>query len=174
MRAVLVIDMLNEFVTGKFGFEGAREIVPRIKRVLEWARRGGIPIIYVCDSHEPGDPELRVWGEHAMKGTEGAKIVPELSPSPGDLVIEKRTYSAFFSTQLDQLLKDKKIQELILMGLVTNICVQHTAADAFFRGYKIRVLTDCTASPVKEEHERALQYMKQVYGAELLSSEELR
>jgi nicotinamidase-related amidase len=173
MEAVLIIDMIREFVTGKFGFEGARRIVPSIKRVLSKAREKGVRVIFVCDSHQIGDPELSVWGEHAIKGTAEAEVIPELTPVSGEQVIKKRTYSAFFGTELEKVLREAGITHLILTGVVTDICIKHTAADAFFRGFRLTVLSDCTASPQQLSHSSALDYMRRMYGARVMSSREL-
>ena len=173
MKAVLVIDMIKDFVTGKFGSPRARQIIPTIRALLEADRRVGYPVVYVCDAHRPGDPELRVWGEHAMEGSEGAQIVDELSPQSEDAVFKKHTYSAFFETGLHGFLQDRGIREVILTGVVTNICVQHTAADAHFRGYEITVPEDCTAAVEDELHRQALETMKQLYGARIVKSTEL-
>ncbi|MEA1904910.1 MAG: isochorismatase family cysteine hydrolase [Candidatus Hadarchaeota archaeon] len=166
--AVLVIDMINDFVTGKLGSERARKIVPDVKKLVGSARSKGLPVIYVCDSHIPGvDAELSLWGDHAIAGTKGAEIVPELEPRDGGYVLRKRRYSAFFATDLDILLRELDIKRLVLSGLVTDICIQHTAADAFFRGYKVVVLEDCVDATSEEDNQVALEYMKKVYGAKV-------
>ncbi len=171
--AVLVIDMLNDFVTGKFGFAGARRIVPNIKELLEFAKRKKIPIAYVCDSHPPKDPEFKLWGPHAVKGTKGAEVIPELSPRAGDLVVEKRTYNGFFGTELDEKLRRRRVKNLILTGVLTDVCVLHTAANAFFLGYDVTVLADCVASPNERAHRFFLEYMRRVYGVRVIGLREL-
>jgi len=173
MEALVIIDMIRDFVTGKFGFEEACRIVPRLQRVLAKAREKHIPVFHVCDSHKLGDFELSVWGEHAMEGTLGAEVIPELAPTCDEYIIKKRTYSAFYETELERLLRNRGVTHLVLAGVVTDICVKHTAADAFFRGFKITVLSDCTASPHERSHVESLEYMKRIYGAKILSSEEL-
>lgn len=77
-----------------------------------------------------------------MKGTEGSELVDELKLKEGDYVLEKRAYSAFHETGLDMLLRTIGVDTVILTGLHTNICVRHTAADAFFKGYRIIVPKD--------------------------------
>jgi nicotinamidase-related amidase len=173
MEALLIIDMIMDFVTGKFGFEEAKKIVPKLQLVLSKAREKRVPVFYVCDSHKSGDPELSIWGEHAMDGTPGSEVIPELAPASGEHIIKKRTYSAFYETELEKLLRKGGINHLILTGVVTDICVKHTAADAFFRGFRISVLSDCTASPQQHSHAGSLEYMKRIYGARILSSTEL-
>ncbi len=173
MQALIIVDMIHDFVDGKFGSEGAQAIVPKIKKLIDWAREKKIPIIYLKDSHTPEDPELRVWGEHAMEGTWGSEIVDELKPEKRDIVIPKKTYSGFFDTHLDSILKELEVKEVILTGVSTNICVQHTAADAFFRGYEVTVVSDATAAIDPSTHNSALDYMKLVYGANIKTADEI-
>lgn len=172
MKAVMVVDMVNDFVTGKLGSPRAQKIVPRLKAFLEKARSKGVPVVYVCDAHRPGDPELKLWGEHSMKGTEAAKIVDELAPREADLVFEKQCYDAFQNSQLDPELRKRGIDELILTGVATNICVQNTAAEAFFKGYRLTVVEDLTEAPTEEDHRQGLKYMETMYGAKVVRSDE--
>jgi nicotinamidase-related amidase len=172
--AVLVIDVISDFVTGALGSDRAAAIVPRIRRLLERARGLGVPVIYVTDAHLPGaDREFEVWPRHAEKGSEGARVLEEIRPLEGDHHIEKRRYSCFYATGLDALLRELGVDTVILTGLVTHICIQHTAADAFFRGYTVIVPEDCVQAPTDEAQEASLRYMEEMYGAEVTSSEAL-
>lgn len=171
--AVIVIDMLNDFIGGKLGFERAKVIVPNIRRLLDFSHKRGIPVIYICDAHSPEDPELKLWGEHAMAGSEGAQVVPELSPTKKDSILEKHTYDIFFNTDMDEMLRGMGVKRLVLTGVVTEICVQNSAAGAFLRGYEIVVPEDCVASPDESVHRASLEYMKRVYGVRITTSEEL-
>lgn len=171
--AVLVIDMVNDFITGRLRCEPCAQVIGNIWKVTQVARAHRIPVIYVNDSHLPVDPEIKVWGHHSMKNSEGSSIIEELKPLASDFILEKRTYSAFFETGLDILLRSLGVNRVILTGIHTHICIKHTAADAFFRGYKIAVIKDATATFKKEDHESALEYMKTMYGAEILTTEEL-
>jgi nicotinamidase-related amidase len=128
----------------------------------------------VTDAHLPGiDGELDVWGEHAMEGSWGAEVVDGLKPLEGDYRILKRRYSPFYATGLDSLLRELGVDTLVLTGLVTNICIQHAAADAFFRGYGVVVPRDCVDAATQKAHEAALSYMEQMYGAEVTTSDEV-
>lgn len=171
--AILVIDMCNDFVHGKLRCERADPMIPRLQRLLAGAREAGVPVIYSGDAHLPGDFELRVWGEHAMKGTEGAETIAELAPREGDYVFEKRTYSAFHDTGLDSLLRALGVTRVVVTGLHTNICDRHTTADAFFRGYLPVIVEDCVDAFDATAHEEGLAYLKQVYGAEIVMSTDL-
>ena len=173
-KAVIIIDMLNDFVTGDLKCERAERIISNLKRLIEAAREKGVPVIYANDAHYPEDFEVvRRWGKHAIKGTHGAEVIPELKPAEKDYIIEKRTYSGFFETGLDPLLRSLGVETVILCGLHTHICVRHTAADAFFRGYKIVVAKDGVESFTEKDHVEGLNYLRDVYGAELKSVDEI-
>ncbi|MDH7508484.1 MAG: isochorismatase family cysteine hydrolase [Methanomassiliicoccales archaeon] len=166
-RAVIVVDMINDFVYGKFGSERARGIIPAISRLLETARAKGYLVIFTRDAHESKDPEMKIWGEHAMKGTSGSEVIQDLKIHKGDHVIEKTTYSSFYNTELDSVLRRHNVDEVIIVGVTTDICVRHTAADAFFRGYKIIIPKECVQTISDEVQERALDEMKRLYRAEI-------
>ena len=172
--AILVIDMINDFVSGVLGSERSARIVPNIQGLLRYARGEEVPIIYITDAHLPeGDREFDIWPRHAVEGSEGAQVVDELEPEAGDHRIKKRRYSGFYATGLDGLLREFGVDTIVLTGLVTNICIQHTAADAFFRGYRVVVPRDCVEAPTDEAQRASLSYIEQMYGAEVTSSEAL-
>jgi len=171
--AILVIDVIHDFVYGKFGSERGHSILPPLKNLLDTARNIGVPVVYVTDAHLPHDHEFQIWGEHAVQGTLGAQIVPEITPQEGDHRIPKRRYSCFYSTGLDALLRELGTDTLALTGLVTNICIQHTAADAYYRGYTILVPRDTVQAQTDEDHEAALRTMEGLYGAETTTTAEL-
>src|SRR5919201_1616924 len=84
VKALVVIDMLDDFVDGALANPRARAIVAPLQRILEHARREGWVVVFSNDAHQPGDPELKVWGEHAMAGSPGAQVISELLPQPGE------------------------------------------------------------------------------------------
>lgn len=169
--ALLVIDMIVDFVYGKFGNPYAQGIVTKIKDLLDSARENNIPIFYLVDTHSKNDPEISLWGEHAMEGEEGSNIISELSPKEQDYIIRKKVYSGFFETDLEKKLRELNIDTLYLTGTSTHICVLHNSADGFYRGFKIKVISDAVASFVPEEHDKALKYMKEIHGAEIITSD---
>lgn len=169
---VFVIDMINDFIYDKFRNERAIKIIPNIKRILDKAREKEIPVVYLRDSHEKGDPEESLWGPHALLNTKGSEIIPELKPTKKDYVILKKTYSGFYKTDLDLLLKKLEVDSAILLGVSTDICVQNNAADLFYRGFNIFVVKDGTASISEESHDSALNYMKNIYNAKIIDTEE--
>jgi nicotinamidase/pyrazinamidase len=163
-EAFIVIDMLNDFVLegAPLEVEGARDIIPSLEKRIEEARRRGIPVIYLCDSHAPDDPEFEVWPTHAVVGEEGAGVVDELEPHPDDFIVRKTTYSGFYKTKLEDLLKNLGIRKLTLTGVCTSICVLYTAVDAFMRGYEVQVPEDSVAGLTPEDHTFALRQIREV------------
>lgn len=175
MKALIVIDMLEDFVHGTLANPKATTILEPLERLLAYARSAGWVVVFSNDAHEPGDPELAIWGEHAMAGTLGANVVRELEPRLGEreLVCPKRAYGAFDGTDLDVRLRALGVDEVVLTGQHTHICVRHTAYGALLNGYAITVPRDavCTFSGVDEE--AALEYLRSVYGATISTVGEL-
>ncbi|MEJ5167429.1 MAG: isochorismatase family cysteine hydrolase [Thermoanaerobaculia bacterium] len=170
--AILVIDMLEDFVREEAPLEvpSTRKIIPFLQKELKKARERGIPVIYVCDAHEREDIEFKKYGwlPHCIKGTEGARIIEELKPEEGDIIVEKKTYSGFYETNLEEILKEKGVENLYLTGCVTHICVLFTASDAVLRGYNVFVLEEGVAGLEEEDHRAALRIMKNVLGAKII------
>jgi len=77
-EAVIVVDMLNDFVYGKLACDRGLDIIPNLKSLLDAARQNGRPVIFVNDAHLPSDPQMRLWGEHALKGTKEAEVIPDV------------------------------------------------------------------------------------------------
>ncbi len=178
MEALLVIDMVNDFVLPGAPLEvrGIKKIIPVIQKELETAHAAGRPVIYVCDAHDPDDAEFRKfgWPPHAVRGTPGAAIVDELRPAPGDLVILKKTYSGFHNTALDEALKRAGADSVRLTGDVTHICILFTAADAVLRDYRVTVVENGVAGTDPEDHEAALRIMRKVLGVRMVRTEAIR
>ena len=172
--AILVVDMLNDFVTGAIGCDRARAIVPATARLLDAAREKGVPVIFCNDAHRPGiDRELIIWGDHAIVGTPGAEVIPELPIHKEDYVVPKRRYSGFFQTDLDILLKELGVKTVVICGLHTHMCCRHTSADAFCLGYDVVVAKEATNSFTEEDYQGGLAYLKTCYGADAYTNEEL-
>ena len=170
--AILVNDMLNDFIHGKLKCDRAAQIIPKIKLLLEKARQKDIPIFYCNDEHLPIDTyELKLWGPHAMKDSDGAKVIDELRPSANDYIVPKRRYSSFDGTSLDnsrgETYNGKGADTIIMTGVHTHICVKHTVYDAFVRGYDLIVAEDGVEAFTGDDHVAGLKYMKQNYGAKI-------
>jgi len=130
----------------------AEKSIPAIANLLRKAREKTVPVVYTQDWHSRGDPEFKLWGEHCLAGSEGAKIVDELAPKEGDITIKKATYDPWFKTNLEEILVNKGVQSLVVTGTVSNICVLHTAAGGAIRGFNIVLPLDCI-SPIEAYRE---------------------
>ncbi len=172
--AILVVDMLNDFVTGALACDRGKAIVPATAKLLDAARKADVPVIFCNDAHLPKiDRELEIWGEHAMAGTPGAEVIPELKVSEKDFIVPKRRYSGFFQTDLDILLKELGVKTVIMTGLHTHMCVRHTSADAFQLGYNVVVAKEATDAFTEEDYNIGLAYLKTCYGADAYSNRQI-
>ena len=179
--ALLVLDMLSDFTTGKLANPAAVRAIEPIAALIDSARgRDDWLVVYVNDAHQPGDLELAVFGEHAMAGTPGAAVIDELAPRPGDIVVPKRFYSAFTQTDLDATCQVHHIDRMVLTGQHTDCCCRHTGYDAFTRGISLIAVSDATAAyepfaadRYQEAQDDALRYLRTYYGAEIASTSSL-
>lgn len=144
---VLVLDMIVDHLEPGKALEvpRARNIVPALQRRLAEARSRSIPVVFACDSHAEGDPDFQVWPEHALEGTAGAEVWPDLAPEPGDHVIKKPTYSAFNRSGLAPLLDELGADQIILTGCATELGLAATATEALQRGYVVTIPQDSHA-----------------------------
>lgn len=171
--AVLVIDELGEVAASPFK-DKITAPTERTARICKAARKAGVPVIFANDAHIPGlDRELELWGPHNLAGAPESQPSSELDYQEGDFVVEKRRYSAFFQTSLRLLLDELGVNTLILCGFDTNICVMHTAADAYFNNYRIIVVTDATETFLIGDQQTGLDYMQRCYAATLMDADEV-
>ena len=172
MKALLVIDMLNDFVnkdgalyTGLAG----KNIISFVQDKVEEFRENGHAIVFICDNHEKDDKEFDMFPHHCISKTEGSQIIRELEVRQNDKTIMKRRYSAFYGTDLDLYLREKEINEIYLVGVCTNICVLYTAADARNISYKVNIYKDGVASFDEEAHKFALKEAENTLGCQILT-----
>lgn len=159
--AVVVVDMINEFCKpgGLMVLPGYEVLVPPQSAVIAAARQAGVPVIWVRDSHRGKlrrDREMLKRTPHCERGTWGTEVIDDLDVRDEDIVVLKSRYSSFFQTDLDLVLKDMMVDQLIVFGVVTNICVRSTVHDAFFLGYEVVVPQDCCAATGAREQESSL------------------
>jgi ureidoacrylate peracid hydrolase len=159
--AVVVVDMINEFCKpgGAMVLPGYERLVPPQQQVIAAARATGMPILWVHDVHRANVRQDREWLKrtpHSVENTWAVEIIDDLGARPDDIHVVKRRYSAFFGTDLDLTLKDLGVTQLVIFGVVTNICVRSTVHDAFFLGYDIAVPQDCCAATGPREQDSSL------------------
>lgn len=157
---------------------GVQAIVPNVEAVLEAARSTGIPVVYLKMGFRPdladaGYPTSPTWLKHVpldvgaeVTSPEGepsrilirdcwnTEIVPELTPKDDDVVLYKTRYSGFFGTELDEVLRSRSVERLIVVGATTSVCVESTVRDAMFRDYHCLVVSDATAEPIAADSPR--------------------
>jgi nicotinamidase-related amidase len=173
MRALIIVDMLNDFVDGRLANPKAQAIIGPLQRLLAHARDEGWVVVFSNDAHQPDDPELRVWGEHAMAGTREAEVIPQLAPREGEIVSPKRVYGAFDFTGLNERLKERGVDEVVITGQHTHICVRHSSYGALIRGYAITIPRDAVCGFEGVDEDEALAYLEMAYGAKIATVSEL-
>jgi nicotinamidase-related amidase len=162
--ALIVIDMLNDFLD-QWPPAAREKLVNSTRELVAMMRSMGHPVIWVRQEFEPdlrdAFPEMRSKGIRiTMKGTLGCQIVSELDVAASEEVVIKKRYSAFFGTNLDQLLASLKPGTLVLAGINTHACIRMTAIDAYQRDWPVVLAADCIASRDKEHHTVSMRYMK--------------
>lgn len=177
--AVLVIDMVQDFTDlqkGRVANPGAAQLVPVIADFVAQARAIGALIIWVIDFHRQGkrDWELEHVRGHCEEGTPGVELAPGLEPHPSDFVINKRRYSAFVGTDLDLILRDNHIDQVVITGTKTNVCIRATAQDAFELNYRVFVPRECVATDKPHLHEANLEDIGKYMGKVVDAQEALR
>ena len=171
MKALFVIDMLNDFLRrdgALYCGDKAREIIPFVKEKIEEYHKCGELVVFICDSHDPNDIEFKIFPKHCVAGTEGAKIIDELPVDKKDPIIHKTRYSAFYNTNLDDVLQNHNITEVHVVGVCTSICVMDTVGDLRNRDYKVIVYKDGVADFDPKAHQFSLERIKKTCGAEII------
>lgn len=187
--AIVLIEYQNDFTSDGGVLHGAVEAVmektdmlENTKRVVEAAREAGATVMHAPITFTEGYNELSshpygilkgvVDGNAFVKDSWGAAIVDDLTPQPGDIVIEgKRGLDTFASTNLDFILRSKGIETIALGGFLTNCCVESTMRTGYEHGYKVVTLNDCVAATSAEEHDNALAYDYPMFSKPMSSSE---
>ncbi len=182
--AIVMIDMQRDFLEpGGFGETLGNDVslltkaVKPAKALLDWARKLGMLIVHTREGHRPdmadappakverGAPSMRIGDPGAMgriliRGEAGHDIIPELAPQAGEPVIDKPGKGAFYATDLQTILQNRSIENLIVGGVTTEVCVHTTVREANDRGYRCIVAGDCCGSYFPEFHEMGLKMIK--------------
>jgi len=185
-RALLVVDMQNGFChpEGSFarigmGLEGADTAVRNAAVAVAQARRAALPVVFTRHLYRPGRAdEGRALKQNspALAGIDGlnagtwdADVVDELGCGPGDLIVDKVRFDAFQWTSLEPLLRGLDVAELVVCGVVTNICVETTVRSAFMRDFPVTLLADCCAAKTRRLHELSLEVLSSYQLADIAS-----
>lgn len=149
--ALMVIDMQHDFLDPKFISESP-SLIPNTRKLLEAARSAEIPVIHTKECHRPGKVDMgsELYAVehpiHCVEGTRGIEIIDELAPISGEHIVHKRRWNSFLGTDLEILLKNLKVETLIISGIMADFCVLFTAGEAHQRDYHVRLVEDCTDS----------------------------
>jgi nicotinamidase-related amidase len=162
--ALLIIDMLNDSFISEQLIDQRTKLCNSINRLLSFARARQFHIIWVRQEFKAdlSDAFLEMRDENInmyIEGTPGSKILEELQRSEEDHEIIKKRYSAFFETELDNLLTTLNPSCLVLAGVNTHACIRTAAIDAYQRDYRVLIIEDCVASPDKKHHDVTLDYL---------------
>lgn len=177
MKALVVIDYTVDFVTGKLPCgQPAIQIEERIVELTKRFVQNGDFVVMAVDLHDETDthhPEQKLFPPHNIRGTEGRELYGKLREqyeADRDRIywMDKTRYSAFCGTDLELQLRARHIEEIHLVGVCTDICVLHTAVDAYNRGFKIFVHRDAVASFNEAGHEWALGHFEHTLGAAIV------
>ncbi len=174
MRALIIVDLQNDFVqqNGALYFAGAEKVIAPAIDLAKKAIENSWIIITTQDWHDFDDAEFALWQRHCVKNTPGAEIVEPLKTQLENyekhFSIHKTRYSAFYGTNLDELIGRFSISEVDVCGVVTHICVLFTVEELRNRGIKVRVHEKATASYDSQLHRCAIRLMKDVLGAEVV------
>ena len=173
--AMVIVDMQNDFVKpgGKLLVPSAGDTIPQIRQLLDSARKANVHVAYTQDTHFEGDKEWEIWPEHCRIDTPGWQIINELTPQAGDLVCRKSRYDGFYGTWLEHYLSSVwKVEHLVLVGTVSNICVAYTAASAGLRWYHIVVPANGISALNEFDQALTLRQVSSLYAGNVVKSVE--
>ena len=186
---LLVVDMQNSFCKpeGRVAAIGldttaCQAVIGACASAVQWARDSSVPVLFTRYVYEPDYsdggvmvksilPELASF-EALRAGTEDAQIVPELAPSPADLILDKNRPSSFYGTDLQEILEQRGVRQLVVCGVTTNCCVESTVRDASHRDYEVFVIADACAELDQERHDVALRTMGMLF-ADVIALDDL-
>jgi nicotinamidase-related amidase len=180
--ALIVIDITRDSLLPpeESGIElvGAPQAVENSRRVVTAARSAGLPVIFVQELHRRtlvdfGRELDGAEGVHCLEGSPGAQFLDDLRPRDDEYYIPKRRYSAFFCTDLEILLKGLKVETLVLIGFLTDVCVHYTGADAHQHDYRIRVVRECVAGSSVEAHNASLNALEYLQSGTVISLQQM-
>jgi len=173
--ALIVVDMQNDFVKsdGSLLVEAAQQTVPNIQKLLEKSRQANVHIAYTQDTHFEGDREWEIWPEHCRRESWGWQIIDELKPQKNDRICEKNRYDGFYGTWLEHFLSRVwKVEHLVIVGTVSNICVLHTAASAGLRWFHIVIPANGISAQNEFDQATALRQASFLYAGDVVKSVE--
>jgi ureidoacrylate peracid hydrolase len=176
--ALIVVDMQNIWVhpRGSRYLPSSEDIVPKIRRLLDFCHGGKVPVIYLYTTKRKDLADVGIFADikpqthdaddawNNFEGSPGAEIYEPVKPTPDDIVVKKFRYSGFYGTQLENLLRAMKRDTIAITGVATNVCCDSTARDGAMRDFKVLFLSDCNASFSQAEQEATLSNFDKHFG----------
>ena len=156
--ALLVIDMQRFFLEpASPSFTcGGLAILHNLKKLIQAFRDSSLPVIYTRHVHHHGLSDAGLmgwwWAGMCLEGSPESEVHPEIAPQPGEKEILKHRYSSFYNTDLETVLRCLKVEDLVIAGIMTNLCCESTARDAYFRDYRVFFMADGTGTVNEEMH----------------------
>jgi nicotinamidase-related amidase len=139
---------------------GGLAILPGIRRLIDAYRAQNLPVIFTRHVHHPDHLDSGImgwwWEGMCIEGSPESEVHPDIAPLPKEKQILKHRYSAFYNTDLETILRVQKVEDLVITGVMTNMCCESTARDAYFRDYRVFFLADGTGSISEEMHVASL------------------
>jgi nicotinamidase-related amidase len=171
--ALLVIDCQNYFV-GDPAPDGA-PILPRINELIGKFHSLNRPVIFTRHMHKKDKSDFGMigewWPENIIEDTPESEIHKSLDFGPNDIVIRKNRYSSFYNTGLDEILREKGVRDIVISGVMTNLCCETTARDAFMRDYRVFFPADVMGTASEAMHFASLMNIAFGFGVVLRSRE---
>jgi len=176
--ALIVVDVQNDFChpEGACAARGndvsaVKAMMPRLHELIAAAKSHEVPVIYIQTFHEEAT-DSEAWKSRSdgrssqvcRTGSWGAEFY-EVTPQPGDIIVNKHRYSAFINTRLDSVLRTLKVETLILTGVSTNVCVESTARHGYMLDYNIVLVKDACAAYSAKAHEMTLENISMFFGS---------
>jgi nicotinamidase-related amidase len=147
---LLVVDMQRVFLDGSSKVQDAEAVMQRVSDLAQRFRQQGRPVIYTrhlhADDGSDGGNLLWWWGSIIRESSEGGQMHPDTMPEEAELVVRKNTYDAFTGTGLEERLEAMGIKDLVVCGVMTNLCCETSAREAFCRGYRVKFVADATGT----------------------------
>lgn len=167
--ALIIVDMVKDFTDpeGLVFYPQNREILPKIKKVLDLCRKKDALIVFLRHSYRAGkfDKNLINMRPNCIENTGGDEIDPMLDVDyEKDYVVKKRRYSGFFGTDLDMILRENGVENTIIVGTKTNCCIRATVTDAYYLDYNAYVVEECVATNSEEVNNMHLEDIRKYLG----------
>jgi nicotinamidase-related amidase len=162
---LIIIDLLQDFFREGLLYDHKNKIVKSTNQLVDFTRAHNIPVIWVRQEYKPDLTDASIYNRVnnkpvTIQNTQGCLLLPELHFEKNDFEIIKKRYSAFFKTQLDDILSKLNVDTLIIAGINTMTCVRTTAIDAYQRDYNVILASDCVDAYDKEQHDNSIKYLQ--------------